>query len=276
MPKDIQDSPQLLGEISQAPSAFEQFLERNQKGIVVFAIVAALAGCGWVIYRSKKTGEEKDAGAALIKAEDLSALQAVSKEYPGTQAAGSAVVLSAEKQWTDGQQDAAIETLKGFIQSQQDHPARASAQASLAAKLMAQGKNAEAETAFQAVISNPSGKFLAPYALIQLGDLAKIGGDVEKARGYYDRVKTEFADSSFAGLASQHLLTLKAKAPAEIEPRPAPAPTPGAPNIPGFPGGGDEVAPGNLFQPGAGGGAPFGGLGAPVPTDEPTPATPSK
>ncbi|MGC4013803.1 MAG: tetratricopeptide repeat protein [Luteolibacter sp.] len=284
MPKDIQDTPQLLGEISQAPSAFEQFLERNQKGLVVVAIVAALAGCGWVVYRSKKAGEEQDAGSALIKAESLTDLQAISKTYPGTPAAGSAIVLTADKQWADGQQDASIESLKSFIQNNPTHPAKASAQASLGAKLMAQGKNAEAETAFQAVLSDSTGRFLAPYALTQLGDLAKLAGDLDKAKGYYDKAKNDYGDNIFSGIASQHLLILKAKAPTEIEPRQVtPPPTPGLPNIPGFPAGGaDDVAPGQL-QPGGTGGAPFGGLldlapaGEPAPAPaEPAPATPAK
>jgi len=274
MPKDIQDTPQLLGEISQAPSAFEQFLERNQKGLIVVAILAALGGCGWVIYKSKKTGDEHEAGAALIKAENFNDLQAVSKNFPGTHAAGSAIVLSADKQWSDGQQDSAIETLKSFIQNNPDHPAKSSAQASLGAKLMAQGKNAEAEAAFQALLANPAARYLAPYALTQLGDLAKLGGDLDKAKGYYDKAKNDYGDNSFSGLASQHLMILKAKAPVEIEARQeTPPPTPGFPNIPGLPpaGGADEVAPGTL-QPGGAGGAPFGGLVDPAPTGEPAPA----
>lgn len=278
MPKDIQDTPQLLGEISQAPSAFEQFLERNQKGLIVVAILAALGGCGWVVYKSAKTGAEHEAGAALIKAESLTDLQAISQKFPSTPAAGSAAVLTADKQWTDGQQDAAIETLKSFIQNNPDHPAKASAQASLGAKLMLQGKSGDAEAAFQAVLANPAGRYLAPYALTQLGDLAKLGGDADKAKGYYDKAKNDYGDNNFSGLASQHLMILKAKPPTEVEARQVtPVPTPGLPNIPGLPpaGGADEVAPGNLFQPGSTGGAPFGGGLDPVPAGEPAPPQPA-
>lgn len=269
MPKDIPESPQLLGEISQAPSAFEQFLDRHTKGLVVVAIAAALAGCGWVIYRGLERSHERDAGTALVKAEDITALQTVVKDYPKTEAAGSAAVLLADKQWADGQQDAAIKTLQDFIQAKADHPARAAAQASLGAKFALQGKNAEAEAAFQAVIGNPSAKYLAPYALTQLGDLAKLAGDADKAKGYYEKAKNDYPGNNFGTVASQHLLELKAKAPVEIE---APAPPPGAPG---------DVAPADLLNPGAptapfgfDGGAPVGGLPPIAPPAPPAPAAP--
>jgi len=235
MPEDTSDTPQLLGEISHGPSAFEQFLDRNQKGLIVVSILAALAGGGVVVYRGIQTSKERDAGALLLKGDDLATLQSISKEFPGTAAAGSSVILSAEKQWAEGQQDAAIDSLKAFVQGNPSHPSSASAQASLGSKLLAQGKNAEAEAAFQSVLGNPAGKFLAPYALTQLGDLAKLAGDVEKARGYYEKAKADYSTNNFTNaLVDQHLRNLTAKAPVEIDAPPPPPPAP------------EDVKPANL------------------------------
>lgn len=237
MPEDTSDTPQLLGEISHGPSAFEQFLDRNQKGLVVVSILAALAGSGVVVYRGIKASKERDAGALLLKAEDLPAIQSISKDFPGTAAAGSAVLLGAEKQWNEGQQDAAIDALKSFTQTSTTHPAWASAQASLGSKLFAQGKTGEAEAAFQAILGNPAGKYLAPYALTQLGDIARLAGDLDKARGFYEQAKTDYATNSFTNaLADPHLLNLKAKAPVEIDPPPPPPPAPAT----------DDVKPANF------------------------------
>jgi len=264
MPKDLNDSPQLLGEISQAPSAFEQFLERNQKALLVLAILAAVGGCGFVIYRGVQTGNENEAGANLVKADDLPALQAITANFPATAAGSSAIVLTAEKQWSSGQKDLAIETLNSFIKSKPQHPAIPSAQASLGSKLMSLGKNAEAAAAFQAVVDNKNGRFLAPYALTQLGDLAKLAGDTDKAKGFYDRAQSDYPGSSFGRLSSQHLVSVKAKPPTEVEAPANQAPTPPQ---------NSDVVPTDLFKPQ--GGAPFGGLVNPDPADDPLPTVPT-
>jgi hypothetical protein len=132
------------------------------------------------------------------------------------------MVLLADKQWSEGQQDAAVDTLRKFIESNPTHPAIGSARASLGAKLMAQGKSGDAAAVFQEIADDPKERFIAPFALIALGDIARAGGDTAKAETHYNRVSTEFSGSSFAQTASQRLSSLKAKTPVEIEPPPAP------------------------------------------------------
>ena len=202
-------------------------MDRNQKNLVVLAVVLAIGAAGWVVYQGIDKSAEETAGAALNKAEDVSSLQAVVDQHAKTSAAGSAMVLLANKQWTEGQQDAAVSTLQKFISANPDHPALPSAQASLGSKLMSQGKSAEATKIFQDLSTNPSAKFIAPFALISLGDIAKAAGDLEKAEASYNKVKSDFADSSFAETAGRRIAILKAKPPVEVEPPPAP-PTPPA------------------------------------------------
>jgi predicted negative regulator of RcsB-dependent stress response len=229
MPADPIESPVPLAEISQGPNAFEAFLDRNQKNLIALAILLALATAALVVYRGIETGRQTSAGEALNKAEDLAALQAVISEHAGTKAAQSAVVLLAENQWADKKQDAAIETLRGFITANPDHPAHAAAQASLGAKLMAQGKSGEAVDVFQSIVSDPKARYIAPYALISLGDLAKTAGDLTKAEASYNRVKSEFSESAFVETATRRISALKAKAPVEIAPPPVPVAPPAAP-----------------------------------------------
>lgn len=228
MPSDLQESSVPLAEISQGPNAFEQFLDRNQKNIVIFAILLAIAVAAFVVYRGIEKSRQETAGEALNKAEDLAALQAVITEHANTNAARSAMVLLADRQWTEGQQDAAIETLRKFIAENPEHPAIASAQASLGSKLMTQGKSADAAKVFQDMVDDPKARFIAPYALISLGDIAKVAGDLEKAEASYNRVKTDFSDSGFAETATRRIATLKAKPPVEIAP-PAKPETPADP-----------------------------------------------
>lgn len=222
MSADLSQSPIPLAEISQGPNAFELFLDRNQKNLIVLAILLALGVAALVVYRGIEQSHEESAGAALNKAEDLTSLQTVIQEHAGTAAASSAMVILAERQWTDGQQDAALETLRKFISANPAHPALPTAQASLASKLMTQGKSAEATEMFKALADNPTARFIAPYALISLGDIAKLAGDPVTAEISYKRVQTDFSDSQFADTAKRRIAALKAKMPAEIEAPPTP------------------------------------------------------
>ncbi len=210
-----------IAEISQGPSAFESFLDRNQKLLLVLGIVLALAVIAWVIMRGIQRSAETNAGNALAAANGLAELQDVVKEHPGTTAAGSARILISEEQWRNGQQDAAIDTLRTFLAESPEHPAVPSARASLAARLMQQGKNEEAETLFRQVSEDPAARFLAPYALTCLGDLAKAAGRVDEAGEFYQRAKNDFDSNPFSGSVQQHLDLLKFKLPEEIEPPPA-------------------------------------------------------
>ena len=222
MSAELSNSPVPLAEISQGPNAFEQFLDRNQRNLIILAVLLALGAAALVIYRGIEQSHQETAGAAFNKADDLAALQAVITEHADTTAARSAMVLLADRQWTAGQQDAAIETLRKFIAANPDHPAQPAAQASLGAKLMSQGKAADATAVFQALADDSKAGFIAPYALICLGDIAKAASDLDKAAAAYNRVKTDFPDSGFLDTATKRITTLKTKPPLEIEPPPAP------------------------------------------------------
>lgn len=231
MPADLKESSAPLAEIAQGPSAFELFLDRNQKNLVILSILLAIGAAAFVVYRGIEDSRQNTAGEVLSKAGDLAALQSVVSEHSGTHAAQSAMILLADKQWAAGQQDAAIETLRKFIAESPDHPAAPTAKASLGSKLMAQGKSADATKVFEEIVDNPNSRYIAPFALISLGDIAKLAGDLTKAEAAYKRVKTDFSESSFSDSASKRIANLKAKPPVEIAapPKPAEPTTPPAP-----------------------------------------------
>lgn len=248
-----------LAEISQEPNAFDAFLDRNQKGIVVFAVLLAIAAVAVVIYRGIETSRQETAGAELTKAEDLASLQAITSNHADTTAGASAMVLLADRQWADGKKDEAIGTLQKFISSTPTHPAIPTAKANLGAKLMAQGKTGDATKVFDELITDPEAKFIAPFALLSLGDISKAAGDLEKAEAAYNNVKSLHPESGFVQAASSRIATLKAKPPVEIDPPPAPA-TPAPASAPQF-----DASKLNL---------PPGVTVTPAPAPEPAPTTP--
>jgi predicted negative regulator of RcsB-dependent stress response len=225
MSEDTTPSIAPLAEIHLGPSKFEQFLDNNQKTLAVLLAVAVFAIATYIVIRGVEKSREQSAGVALSKATTPTALQDVISNHANTNAAASAKLLLADMQVGEGKTDAAIKTLQDFIAANTDHPAKPTASAKLAAKLMSTGKTAEASDIFQDLVADPKARYIAPYALICLGDIAKAGGDPAKAESFFNQVKTEFSESSFASIAVNRLATLKTKPPVEVEP-PAPAPEP--------------------------------------------------
>ena len=205
-----------LGEISQAPPAMEVFLDKHQMKLIALAVILAIVAVVAVVMRGIKEGNEETAGMLLTKAESLSELQSVVKNHGGTEAAFSAKILLAEKQWEDGQQDDAIATLRAFVDADRDHPARPSAEASLAAKLRSQGETDEAEELFRDLTEDSDSRYLAAYAWISLGDIEAGKGNAEAAAKAYETVENEFAGSPFSQVALTRRLLVKAKAPVEV------------------------------------------------------------
>lgn len=216
------DSPTPLAEISQGPSVFEQFLDRNQKNLIALAVLLALGTAAYVVYDGLRQGAQTTAGNELMKAADTAAFRQVAETHKDSLAGGTAKVLLAERLWTEDKKDDAVQTLRSFLSGQPTHPAAPAARANLAAKLMSQGKTADATKEFESLVSDSSSSYLAPYALLCLGDLALTAGNPEKAAKYYDQVKTQYADSDFAKTVTERSAALKAKLPAEVEPPPAP------------------------------------------------------
>lgn len=214
---DQSNNPIPLGEIVQGPSAFEQFLDRNQKMMAFSAIAVALGVGGFMVYKTIAKDHALSAGAAYSSAQDIADLEKVKQEYADTAASATASLAIAEKQWGNKQEDEAISTLRQLIQDFPKHPAAAIAQQTLGNRLLAQGKTGDAELAFQAVIDNPQSAYLAPAALVALGDIAKKAGDLTKAEELYKRVDKDYQGSALASLASDRIKYLHFKEPVEIE-----------------------------------------------------------
>lgn len=222
MSADLKETAVPLAEISQGPNAFEAFLDRNQKGLVALAAALALGAVGVVIYRGVAQSARETAGAALTKADSAAAYQAVADANADTASAGSALVLLANSQWDAGEKDKAVATLQKFVSTYPSHPALPSAKANLGSKLLSQGKTGDAEKVFEELVSAPEAKYIAPFALISLGDIAKAAGDTAKAKASYEKVQSEFPDSTFSQTASQRILVINAKPPVEVDAPPAP------------------------------------------------------
>lgn len=212
-----------IAEISHGPSAFEEFLDKNQKLLIILGILIALGMAAWVIKDGVREGAYLSAGNALIAANDATALEEVMQNHAGTPSEASAAVLLSDTQWEQGQQDDAIATLKAEIAANPEHPATSAAYARLAARLDSQGKTEEAKAAYEDILDRPQAAFYAPYALISLGQIAKAEGDIDKAKDYFSQATEGYPGNPLANSASKALQFVEFKMPEEIDP-PAPDP----------------------------------------------------
>ncbi len=216
--KSTEESSTPLAEISHGPSATEEFFEKNQKLLLLIAILIALGAGGYVVYDGMEEGRQQAAADALVQYEDKDDLESIISDHPGTQAAKSAEILLADQQWLDGFKEDSISTLESFLANNPSHPATPTASASLASKLLAQGKTDEATEIFQSLTENPKAQYIAPFALISLGDIAKSKGEIEQSKEFYQRVESEFPESFYINQANQRITDLSAKAPKIVKP----------------------------------------------------------
>jgi len=212
-----------LAEISHGPSALENFLDKNQKLLIAAGILIAVGTGAWVVYQGVEEGARKAGGEALSAAADISALEEVISSHADTPAAGSAAVLLSDRQWEDGQQEAAIETLRSEIAARPDHPASLPARARLGARLAAQGRNDDAATTFEGLLAQPESRYLAPYALTWLAQIAKEQGNAEQAEKYLAEATDNYPQNNLTSTAREADQFLHFEMPEAIDP-PEPPP----------------------------------------------------
>jgi predicted negative regulator of RcsB-dependent stress response len=211
-----------------APSSLENFLDLHARKVVVgLGLVLVIVAVGVTLHLRKKNFETK-AGAALVAASDLDDLKQVTRDYEGTPAAKTALLLMADRQLDAGDAQGATETLRGFIGANADHALVSQARLALATALVRQGKPDEANTELVAFLTASPTSPLAPLALIQQAELAEQKGDLEGARKLYEQVTAGFPDSQFTEMIKiqNRVERVGFVMPTEVEPPPPPAPAP--------------------------------------------------
>jgi len=189
-----------IGEIEHGPSAFEQFLDKNQKKLVIGGVVLILGLVSYVVLDGLSTKAEKEAAAAVSSASDISELRTAIDEHSGTNAAGAALYKIGLQQWEDQRQDDAIASMEQFIAEHASHPLIYNAKAALGSYQLQLGEVEKAKAAFDSVSAAGQGHELYGVALLNLGDIALREGDNDAAKGYYERIGSEFAEKAAPGL----------------------------------------------------------------------------
>ncbi|MBB5353616.1 tetratricopeptide (TPR) repeat protein [Haloferula luteola] len=220
---DSPADPKPIAEISHGPSAFEQFLDKNQKSLMALGVVIALGAAACVVKDGLDRGARDGAGNALVGAETAEQLQEVINQHAGTPSVASAAVLLSDQQWESGQQSAAVETLRTEIAAHPDHPATIPARARLAARLLATGDTAGAKAEFEALLADPTADWIAPYALVSLSEIAREAGDLDAAKAYLDQASDKYPGTAFSKSIQDARRFVAFVMPSEVEPPATPA-----------------------------------------------------
>lgn len=204
-------------------------IERNRNKILILAAIVALAICGALIAGQLKKQKHMDAANAYSVALDkkeIASFDAVAVDFPGTNAAGNAMLSKAELQIDQGKPEDARATLESFTADFSDHPRYPQGIFALGNIYHTSGDAEQAKTFYEKTIEVQADGELTPLARIRLGDLALEAGDKEVAEQRYEESYTLHPGNPFFAYAEDKLSLLKVGNPAVVE-RPAPpAPEP--------------------------------------------------
>lgn len=236
-----------IGEISQEPSAFESFLDANQKKLIIVCILGILGLVAYVIYDGVRKMNKVEAAGVVSAANTVPEYDAAAEKYKDTNAGASALIFKAEQQWRDQQQQEAVATLEKVIADYPDYPVLASAKTALGSYFQQLGNLEKAKSVFQEAADLKGST--SSLALLSLGDIALQEEKFDEAKKIYNSVIADYGNShpQVKTMAEQRLKLVGVAPPVIAEPKENP--TPGAGAFPGISTNPIQVTPGAPSAP---------------------------
>ncbi|TDU81380.1 tetratricopeptide repeat protein [Prosthecobacter fusiformis] len=223
----------------ETSTPMEEFLEAHFKKLVLLFAVIAIGAVLYGVVSYTNRAAAVAAGEAFAAAKTVEDCDLVISEYPGSLAAGNALLLKSDLLWSQNKKDSSVEALRLFTTQHADHPLLAENLLGLATKLESMGEASQAQPVFERVINEFSSSDVAALAQLRLGDLLWAAGKEEEAKAAYEAVPAKFsnANSTFLEQSEGRMRWISAKLPTkEVDgpPKPkveTPAAVPGAPQL---------------------------------------------
>lgn len=225
-------NPVMEAELVDVPqNKMEQFFEQNFKKIVLaFGLVAVLLGVIGVS-RHFQAQTELEAAEKFTSATTVEDCEIVIHNYPGSVAAGNAILFKADLFWQSDKKTDSIAELSRFIKEQPTHTLRPLAMLALASKQAATGNNVSARKTLDDLLSAHPKSEVAAGAQALIGDLLWAEGKVDEARKIFEGLPRNYPGSAFIGETEERLKMMNSGLPmVELDPPPAP-PAPVAPAV---------------------------------------------
>ncbi|MBW0001001.1 MAG: tetratricopeptide repeat protein [Verrucomicrobia bacterium] len=211
--------------VEPAPSSFDPivFWSLHRTKIVYGSVAAALLLVIVGIVAGYRAIQTKNAEAAFAAAEADGDWQSVISHYPGSTAAGNAYLRLAAKLAADGKYAESDSAYQSFLRDNHDHPLLVNGYMGLAQNAENQKSADRALQAYGQVVTRFGTSYLAPLALFHQARLTRGKGQLKEARELFEKVVQNYPGSFVTPVASQAASELNEK----LNPQP-PAPAPQA------------------------------------------------
>ncbi len=210
----------------------EQFLEQHFKKILVVTVLIALLLGAMGVARHFKAQTELEAAELFTSASTPELCEVVIQKYPGTVAAGNAILMKADLQWQADKKQDSVSELNRFLKELPDNALRPQVMLALASKYNALGDTANANKTVDELLSAYPKSEIAAGAQALKGDLLWADGKVEEARKIFEGLPRNYPGSPFLGETEERLKMMNSGLPmVELDPPPAP-PAPVVPIVP--------------------------------------------
>lgn len=216
--------PAIEAQLVDVPqNKMEQFLEQNFKKILIaFALVAVLLGV-LGIARHFQAQTELEAAEKFTSATTAEECEVVIQKYPGSVAAGNAILLKADLLWQADKKQDSVTELNRFLKELPQNSLRPQAMLALASKQAALGENANANKTLDDLLAAFPKSEIAAGAQALKGDLLWADGKVEEARKIFEGLPRNYPGSAFLGETEERLKMMNSGLPlVEVDPPPAP------------------------------------------------------
>ncbi|MEY4483483.1 MAG: hypothetical protein RL693_935 [Verrucomicrobiota bacterium] len=210
----------------------EQFLEQNFKKILIaFALVAVLLGV-LGIARHFQAQTELEAAEKFTSATTAEECEVVIQKYPGSVAAGNAILMKADLLWQADKKQDSVTELNRFLKDLPQNSLRPHAMLALASKQAALGETANANKTLDDLLAAFPKSEIAAGAQALKGDLLWADGKVEEAKKIFEGLPRNYPGSAFLGETEERLKMMNSGLPTvEVDAPPAP-PAPVTPPAP--------------------------------------------
>jgi TolA-binding protein len=180
----------------------EVFWVLHGKKIVIASIAVLLVLIVFGAYLGWKALQASQAEAAYDSATNIEDWQKVVERFPGSIAAGNALLRIAAQQSGEGHYPDSDKTYQRFVREYPKHPFAVNGLMGLATNAEAQTKSDEAIKYYAEIASKFGTTYLAPMALLSQARLTEGKGQLKEARQLYEMVVQRYPQSVIAQIAS--------------------------------------------------------------------------
>ena len=206
----------LLPALSTDPELVDTdfFWEAHWKKVVaalVVVVVGILAVGGWAYYRADRSAS---AAALYSVAESPESWREVTEKYPGSIAAGNALMRMATALRAEGKDGEAAAEFEKFATSQPDHPLAGAAWLAIGEIKQAQKDTPGALESYRIASGRYQSSYAAPLALLAEARLLAAEGKAGESKAIIESIGTSYPDGPAAMVAAAELGALTGQQPA--------------------------------------------------------------